>query len=596
MLIDAKNLREMSNTLRATALRTLRYAQSGHFGIVMSASDIVTMIYAVFMSSLNDRFVLSAGHGSVLLYSALSLAGYDVGDLDSFRRMGGLPGHPEFGIDGVAATTGPLGQGIANAVGMAIAEKHKNTCGRVFCLCSDGDLMEGVANEAIGFAGRYNLDNLVLFWDDNGISIDGVAQTDINIPMRMRAAGWTVVTADGNDFDSLYDAVAGAEAHGPLFVACKTVLGAESSVAGTARAHGFGVSDSELAKLIEKYHSVSGAALWKKLAHESQHAQPVLRRVTLPSGALPMCPNIISGREMSGIYLSQVVARNHNLIGGSADLSSNTNVRNDYTREITRDDFSGNFINYGVREHAMAAIMNGMTYAGLRAFGSTFLVFSDYMRGAMRIAALAGLPVVYVLTHDSVAVGQDGPTHQPIEQIASLRLIPNMNVFRPSNMSEVASAWRRALSEQARPSCIILSRQKMRQTPPAVFGDADCGGYVVYRARPHRIRMTLVATGSEVALAIAVARRLGRWVQVVSMPCVSIFQEMDAEYKRRILRGRVVVIEAGATATWFELADAVIGIDDFGVSGPGDMVYREYGFDVDAIVQEIRGRLKNGKL
>ena len=390
MLIDAKNLREMSNTLRATALRTLRYAQSGHFGIVMSASDIVTMIYAVFMSSLNDRFVLSAGHGSVLLYSALSLAGYDVGDLDSFRRMGGLPGHPEFGIDGVAATTGPLGQGIANAVGMAIAEKHKNTCGRVFCLCSDGDLMEGVANEAIGFAGRYNLDNLVLFWDDNGISIDGVAQTDINIPMRMRAAGWTVVTADGNDFDSLYDAVAGAEAHGPLFVACKTVLGAESSVAGTARAHGFGVSDSELAKLIEKYHSVSGAALWKKLAHESQHAQPVLRRVTLPSGALPMCPNIISGREMSGIYLSQVVARNHNLIGGSADLSSNTNVRNDYTREITRDDFSGNFINYGVREHAMAAIMNGMTYAGLRAFGSTFLVFSDYMRGAMRIAALAG--------------------------------------------------------------------------------------------------------------------------------------------------------------------------------------------------------------
>lgn len=596
MFIDAKNLREMSNALRATALRMLRHAQSGHFGIIMSAADIVTMIYAVFMSGANDRFVLSAGHGSALLYSVLSLSGHDIGNLDSFRRFGGLPGHPEFGMDGVAATTGPLGQGVANAVGMAIAEKHKNTCGRVFCLCSDGDLMEGVANEAIGFAGRYNLDNLVLFWDDNGLSIDGVAQTDVNIPMRMRAAGWTVVAADGNDFDSIYDAVYGANTKGPLFVACKTVLGADSSVAGMARAHGFGVSDLELVNLIERFDSVSGLNLWKKLAVEFKKNRTSLRRVVLPNDVLPKCPNFISTREMSGIYLNQIVARNRNLIGGSADLSSSTNVKSDATCEITRDDFSGNFINYGVREHAMAAIMNGMTYAGLRTFGSTFLVFSDYMRGAMRIAALSGLPVVYVLTHDSIAVGQDGPTHQPVEQIAGLRLIPNMNVFRPSNMAEVAVAWRTALSEPCRPSCIILSRQKINQTLSAVVGNPDCGGYVVYRARRHRIRMTLIATGTEVPLAISVARRLGPWVQVVSMLSVSKFREMDAAYKKQILRGRVVVIEAGATSGWFEFADAVIGVDGFGASGPGDMVYREYGFDTSAIVQEIRGRLKNGKL
>ena len=561
MNVYAKDLQEMSKELRATALQTLRGARSGHIGIVLGAADIVTILYAVLLNSLQDRFVLSAGHGSALLYSVLKLSGYEIGDLDSFRRLGGLPGHPEFGIDGVAATTGPLGQGVANAVGYAIAAKHKNSGGRIYCLCSDGDLMEGVANEAIAFAGRYGLDNLVLIWDNNRISIDGVAQTDTDVAMRMRAAGWTVRAVSGDDFDAMYDAFR-TKTNGPLFVQCDTTVGRGSSVAGTPGAHGFGISDEEIANLVQELSSARGRELWNTLAKTYRKSPRAGCSISLPSGALPGSPKFVSSRELSGLYLEQIVKRNpRNLIGGSADLSQSTNVRSGWTRDITKKDFSGNFINYGVREHAMAAIMNGIAYAGVRAFGSTFLVFSDYMRGAMRLSALSGLPVVYVLTHDSVAVGQDGPTHQPIEQIASLRLIPNMNVFRPCNMGEVAYAWRTALTEEKRPSCIVLSRQKFYQPASPIVGDIEKGGYVIYRARSHRIRLTLVATGAEVALAIVVARRLGRWVQVVSMPSVEKFKETDSQYKRKIMRGRIVAIEAGATPAWFELADAVVGID-----------------------------------
>jgi len=594
-MIDSKDLREMSKTLRMVALRTLYNAQSGHIGIVLGAADIVTLVYAVLLNSVADRFVLSAGHGSALLYGALKLSGYKIPELSSFRRLGGLAGHPEFGTDGVDATTGPLGQGVANAVGQAIAAKHKNNGGRVFCLCSDGDLMEGVANEAIAFAGRYNLDNLILFWDNNGVSIDGVAQTDVDIPARMRAAGWTVCAVRGDDFDALYKAV-NTKTRGPLFIQCDTVLGRDSSVAGTPKAHGFGISGMEIANLVEYYRSPVGEKLWHQLA-ETHHGHARSKcSISLPT-TLPSHPTFASTRELSGMFLEQIVKRNpHNLIGGSADLSTNTNVRSNWTRDITAKDFSGNFINYGVREHAMAAIMNGMAYSGLRVFGSTFLVFSDYMRGAMRLSALAGLSVVYVLTHDSIAVGQDGPTHQPVEQIAGLRLIPNMNVIRPCNMAEIAYAWRTALTADDKPTCIILSRQKFYQAGAPIVGSVENGGYVIYRARRHRIRMTLVSTGAEVPLAIAVARRLGRDVQVVSMPSVSAFRESSQEYKNKILRGRVVALEAGATSSWFELAQAVIGVDEFGTTGQGDMVYDEYGFDADAIAKAIRYKIKNGKL
>ncbi|MBP5485793.1 MAG: transketolase [Alphaproteobacteria bacterium] len=591
MKIDSKNLHEMSNTVRADALRAIRSAKSGHIGIVLDAADIITMIYAVFLNPVRDRFVLSAGHGSAMLYAMLKLSGYNIGDLKSFRQIGGLPGHPEFGIDGVAATTGPVGQGVANAVGMAIAAKHNKTGGRVYCLCSDGDLMEGVAQEAIGFAGRYKLDNLVLLWDNNGISIDGVAQTDKNVSMRMRAAGWTVRGVDGTDTDELYDAIV-TKADGPLFVRCDTTLGQGSSVSGTARAHGFALSESEIASLIKHLDSDIGRDLWRKVARVHKKSKKI-KYANVPKLYLPQKTSDKSTREMSGEYLTAIMEAGAEVIIGSADLGQNTKVLVPGVREITANNFSGRYINYGVREHAMAAIMNGMAYAGLRVAGSTFLAFSDYMRGAMRLAAISGLPVVYVLTHDSVAVGQDGPTHQPVEQLASLRLVPNMNVFRPCNMAEVAWSWQTALSEINRPSCIVLSRQAIAPVGNSVFGEIKFGGYVVYKSSVARAKITIIATGAEVPLAMDAARMIGGAIQVVSMPSVGHFRAMDARYKEKILAGTVVAIEAAATAPWFEFADIVIGLDDFGLSGPGDMVYRVCGFDAEKIAKAIRAKIKH---
>ena len=591
MKIDSKNLHEMSNALRADALRAIAAAKSGHVGIVLGAADIVTMIYAVFLNPVRDRFVLSAGHGSAMLYAALKLAGYNIGDLKSFRQIGGPPGHPEFGIDGVSATTGPLGQGVANAIGMAIAAKHNKTGGRVYCLCSDGDLMEGVAGEAIGFAGRYKLDNLVLLWDNNGISIDGVAQTDKNVSMRMRAAGWTVRAADGTDMNELYDVIS-APAAGPLFVRCDTTLGQGTSVSGTARAHGLAIDDAEIKELVNHLDSAVGRDLWRKFARTHKRTEKI-KYANVPAVSLQQKTSAVSTREMSGEYLAAIMKRGADVVIGSADLGQSTNVRVPGVREITADNFSGRYINYGVREHAMAAIMNGMAYAGVRAAGSTFLVFSDYMRGAMRLSALAGLPVVYVLTHDSVAVGPDGPTHQPVEQLAGLRLIPNMNVFRPCNMPEVAWAWQTALSETNRPSCIVLSRQAIAPVGDAILGEIKCGGYVVYESGAARVKMTIVATGSEVPLAINVARILGGAVRVVSMPSVAHFRAMDERYRDKILVGTVVAIEASATAPWFEFADIVVGIDDFGLSGAADMVYRACGFDAEKIARAIRTKIKH---
>ena len=591
MKIDSKNLHEMSNVVRAVGLRAVQSAKSGHVGIVLGAADIVTMIYAIFLNPVRDKFVLSAGHGSAMLYAVLKLAGYSVGGIRNFRKIGGLPGHPEFGIDGVSATTGPLGQGIANAVGMAIAAKHNKTGGRIYCLCSDGDLMEGVAQEAIGFAGRYKLDNLVLLWDNNGLSIDGVAQTDKNVSMRMRAAGWAVRWVDGTDMEALYDAVS-LPVDAPLFVQCKTTLGWGASVSGTSRAHGLSIDDKEIENLIKCLDSVEGRNLWRIFARDHKKTAKV-RYPDIPIVSISQKTSAMSTREMSGEFFGAIMKRGADIVVGSADLGQSTNVRISGVREITADNFSGRYMNYGVREHAMAAIMNGMAYSGVRAVGSTFLVFSDYMRGAMRLSAISGLPVVYVLTHDSIAIGQDGPTHQPVEQLAGLRMIPNMNVFRPCNMPEVEWSWKTALAETKRPSCIVLSRQAVMPIGSPVFGEISCGGYIVWMTGIGRVRMTVIATGSEVPLAIEVARILGGAIQVVSMPSVAHFRAMDIEYKSRILVGTIVAIEAGATAPWFEFADIVVGIDEFGLSGPGDMVYRECGFDAQKIADAIRTKIKH---
>ena len=593
MNYNSKDLKEMSNAVRAWALHAIRTAGSGHVGIVLGAADIVTTVFANFLRRGVDRFVLSAGHGSALLYSVLKLAGYDVGDMNSFRRVGGLPGHPEYGIAGVDATTGPLGQGVGNAVGLAMAEKINRADGYVYCLCSDGDLMEGVAQESIAMAGRYGLNNLILLWDDNGLSIDGVAQTDIDVPARMAAAGWRVMCVPGNDFARICRALTAARrSKVPVFIQCKTDLGAGSSLAGTSRAHGFALSDTEMMRLIQGYISPLGEQIWRNVAMEQIPVIGAVRANTLPNVSLPNLDGDISTRELSGIYLDEIIKAGCNVIGGSADLGGSTNVHVSAMRDIVPGDFSGNYINYGVREHAMGAIMNGMTVGGVRCFGSTFLVFSDYMRPSIRLAALSGLPVVYVFTHDSIAVGEDGPTHQPIEQLPSLRMIPNLNVYRPCNGAEVIFAWRRALTEPNRPSCIVLSRQKIARVETPLGADIGRGAYVIRSAGAKGVRATILATGAEVPLAISVAEKLGNAVQVVSIPSVADFRMQDAEYKKQILRGTVVAIEAAASAPWFEFADAVIGIDRFGMSGPGGQVYSELGFDVDAIVADIKAKIK----
>ena len=593
MTYDATALQYMANAVRSDALGAILSAGSGHVGIALGAADIITAVFANFMRRGVDHFVLSAGHGSAMLYATLKLAGYGIGNLESFRKIGGLPGHPEFGIDGVDATTGPLGMGVGNAVGLALAEKIQHTNAFVYCLCGDGDLSEGVANESIAFAGQYKLNNLVLLWDDNGITIDGAAITDIDVPSRMRAAGWNVVSVDGSDGAKISRAIADSRASSmPTFIQCKTTIGKYSSVAGTSRAHGFALDESELERLIKNLDSTTGRKLWADVA--ARPAAPKFPHKAIDFSGVKILCNVddMSTREMSGLCIDEFLRAGINIIGGSADLGSSTNTWTKNSVAIAPVSYVGNFVEYGVREHAMGAIMNGMAAAGLRVFGSTFLVFSDYMRPAMRIAAMAGLPVVFVLTHDSISVGEDGPTHQPIEQLPSLRLIPNMNVFRPCNMAEVATAWHRALREKSRPSCIVLSRQKIKNIPSPAGAELSRGAYIIRPARSAHVRVTLIATGSEVPLAIDVAKKLGDNVQVVSCPSVEYFRAQSALYKQKILRGYVVAIEAAATSPWFEFADAVVGVNRFGISGLGQEVYSAMGFDAEQIARDIISQVK----
>jgi transketolase len=591
MKFDAKHLKQMSNIARANALGAVLSAHSGHVGIILDAAEMITCVFANHLRRGIDRFVLSAGHGSALLYSVLKLSGYSIKDLNTFRKIGGLPGHPEYGIDGVDATTGPLGQGVGNAVGFALAQKIRGIRARTYCLCSDGDLMEGVSFESLSFAGRYNLNNLIVLWDDNKLSIDGVAQTDIDVVGRMRSLGFNIMSVRGDDLEAIERALDRAEKSSkPVFIQCKNVLGRSSTLANKCAAHGFVLSDSEMLDLIARFSDAEGLKLWKVVAR-----RPVANKTKaispLPRVKIPKTPERISTRELSGIYLDLLMQGGCDLITGSADLSDNTRVKTRYSKDITPDNFNGNYINYGVREHGMAAIMNGMVADGVRAVGSTFLVFSDYMRPSIRIAALSKLPVIYVFSHDSIAVGEDGPTHQPVEQLASLRLIPNLRVYRPCNMTEIAYTWRTMIGDIEHPSAIILSRQKFKQIETPIDSDLNRGGYVIYPAKSGRAKTTIIATGSEVPLAVEIASQFKN-IQVVSMLNLETFREQDSAYKNKILRGCVIVIEASTPGNWFEIADAVIGVDRFGMSGNGDMIYNEYGFNANKIIREIKRYIK----
>lgn len=590
MKFNAKNLQQMSNSVRANALRMILSAKSGHVGIVLDSAEIITTIFANHLRYGADKFIMSAGHGSALLYSVLKFAGYNIGDINSFRKINGLPGHPEINIDGVDATTGPLGQGIANSVGIALAQKIQKTKSWTYCLCSDGDLMEGISFEAMALAGRLQLNNLIVLWDDNGLSIDGIAQTDINVCARMRSMGWNVMSVNGNDISAIDSVLLRAKkSESPVFIQCKNVLGRGSSLENSSLAHGLSLSESELLSLIVKNTSTDGEILWNTLSH-TKIKQNTNTEIKLNNIKLPVVPDNISTRDLSGIYLNELIKSGANVILGSADLSENTKVKVQNIKEITKDGFDGNFINYGVREHAMAAIMNGLASNGIKAVGSTFLVFSDYMRPAIRLSAMSKLPVIYVFTHDSICVGEDGPTHQPIEQLSSLRMIPNLNVYRPCNITEIAYTWNAAIQSIDSPTAIILSRQKFQQIQTPKTADLSFGAYVIYPAKK-RVKMTLLATGSEVPLAVSVASQFTN-IQVVSVLNMNVFRNQTSKYKQKILYGCVIAIEAGSPNQWFEFADAVIGIDKFGTSGNATDIYREYGFDKDKIITEIKKYLK----
>ncbi|MGH9247836.1 MAG: transketolase [Acidimicrobiales bacterium] len=642
-------------TVRMLAADMVERAASGHPGLPLGAAPMAWVLWSRFLRhdprdptwADRDRFVLSAGHGSALLYALLHVFGYTLplDELRRFRQWGSrTPGHPEAALTpGVETTTGPLGQGFANAVGMALAERmlaaRYNRAGlavvdhRTYVLASDGDLMEGVSHEAASLAGHLGLGRLVVLYDDNGVTIDGPTALTFSDDTcaRFAAYGWhTQRVDDGNGIDSLTDAIAAAVAVAdrPSLVAVRTTIGfGAPSVAGTAAAHGAPLGAEELAATRRRFGWPDRAfhvppdvaarcrelaragrtahALWNDTVDAWEAAEPTLAAelARIRAGRLPALDDlegaVASSREATRVASGRVLARLAEcvpeVVGGSADLAGSTNADLPGAA-VTAGDYGGRVIHFGVREHAMAAMLNGIAlHGGLRPFGSTFLVFSDYLRPALRLSALSGLPVVYVFTHDSIGLGEDGPTHQPVEHLAGLRAIPNLAVLRPADGHETARAWEVALERRDGPTAIVLTRQAVPPLPPtpgAWFGQAGARlvSGVGTRDRP---AVTLVATGSEVALAVEAADILRRdhdlAVRVVSMPWRERFLSLPSASRDDLVPAAVptVVVEAGAPQGWEGVAGpegAIVALDRFGASAPGATVLRELGFRPDVVV------------
>ncbi|MEZ4450828.1 MAG: transketolase [Nannocystaceae bacterium] len=644
-------LAQLVDTLKALAMDAVQAANSGHPGMPMGAATMAAVLWTRALKHDprapgwfdRDRFVLSAGHGSMLLYALLHLSGYDLplAELRRFRQWGSkTPGHPEFGHTvGVEVTTGPLGTGFATGVGMAIAERilaarynqpgHTVVDHRTYAIVSDGDLMEGVASEAASLAGHLGLGKLIYLYDDNKISIDG--STDLSFTEdvlgRFTAYGWHAVRVDGHDPEAIAAALAEAQADPrPSLIACRTIIahGAPNK-AGTSGAHGAPLGAAEVAATKAAmgwpaepaFHvpealtaAMAGAqeALaarrrsWEAAMEAYREAHPDLARELAaiaageaPEAALAAIPSFAAGGAMAtrkavAKILGAVTAADPRLVGGSADLAGSNGVALAAPAQ-SREVPGGRVIHFGVREHGMAAIGNGLALHGLRPYVATFLVFSDFMRGAMRLSALMGLPVIYVLSHDSFWVGEDGPTHQPIEHTMALRLIPGLHVVRPADARETAGAWRFALRRKVGegPTAILVTRQDL----PILEGtreDIERGAYVV-RDPEGPIDGILIATGSEVATAVAAAELLaarGRALRVVSMPCWDAFLAQDAAYQDEVLPpsiGRRLAVEAGTTHGWSRFAGAAHGIDHFGASAPGQELAERFGFTAEAVAE-----------
>ncbi len=656
--------KELANAIRALSMDAVQKANSGHPGAPMGMADIAEVLWRDFLNhnpanpqwSERDRFVLSNGHGSMLLYSLLHLSGYDlsIDDLKNFRQLHSrTPGHPEYGYaPGVETTTGPLGQGITNGVGMALAEKvlaaQFNRPGfdivdhHTYVFMGDGCMMEGISHEACSLAGTLKLGKLIAFWDDNGISIDGHVEgwfTD-DTPARFEAYGWHVIRAvDGHDADAIKAAIeaAKAETTKPTLICCKTVIGFGSpNKAGSHDCHGAPLGAAEIAAAREflgwnheafvipadiaaewnaKDAGATKEAVWNEKFAAYAEAHPELadeykRRVNgeLPANwaeasqafveDLQANPAKIASRKASQNAIEAFGKLLPEFLGGSADLAPSNLTMWSGSVSLTADDASGNYVHYGVREFAMSAMMNGIAlHGGFIPYGATFLMFMEYARNAVRMAALMKQRSIFVYTHDSIGLGEDGPTHQPVEQMASLRLTPNMSTWRPCDQDESAIAWKNAVERKDGPSALSFSRQNLTQMDrtPAQLADVAKGGYVLRDCvgTPEAI---LIATGSEVELAMLAAEELtgkGRKVRVVSMPCTDAFDAQSAEYKESVLPSAVtkrVAVEAGIADYWYKYAGLngkIIGMRTFGESAPAELLFKEFGFTVENVVQTV---------
>jgi len=659
MSTDPTRFAPMANAIRALSMDAVQAANSGHPGMPMGMADVATVLFSDFLRfdpkrpdwADRDRFVLSAGHGSMLIYSLLYLTGYDsptIDDIRNFRQLGSVcAGHPEnFLIPGVECTTGPLGQGLAMAVGMAIAERHLNaTFGddlvdhNTWVIAGDGCLMEGVNHEAIGLAGTLGLGRLKVLWDDNRITIDGDTSlsTVEDIPGRYRASGWDVYECDGHDFADIEQALAKAAiSEKPTLVRCRTVIGKGApNKAGSHDVHGAPLGADEIAAtrlglgwtseafvipddILADWRKVGskGAAArdeWEqRLAADPQGAEFQRRMagdlgshadVTAAFDAWLSGDAKIATRKASENALNVLVPLIPEMIGGSADLTGSNNTKAKNQAPLTADDYAGRYVYYGIREFGMAAAMNGMAlHGGVIPYGGTFLIFSDYCRNAIRLSALQQTRVVYVLTHDSIGLGEDGPTHQPVEHIMSMRLIPNLNVFRPADVIETAECWQLALQSEKTPSVLALTRQNLPQLRHEGGMLSAKGAYRLKSAQAAR-KVILMATGSEVALAVDVAAALeaqGIGADVISAPCLDLFEQQDETYKRDLLPDATpdqilrVSIEAGVTWGWerYTMVNGLnIGLDRFGASAPAKDLFDKFGFTVEAIVPKILEKL-----